>query len=174
MIGLMFLLYPIFEIYACYIVIQNQGFMNFFMWSVLSFFLGVFIIANQSRRAPTMNQLQNPEAMVHHFLIILGGLMILLPGVISDACGFLLVLPGVRHILLLMFKKSLVGKMSNGSFRVFTNVGSFGSAGPSGFGQQGPFGFSAGHSEREVSGEVLDVQPSKIENRVISQENKQK
>jgi UPF0716 protein FxsA len=71
--------------------------------------LGVFILRLQGLRAMSdmrnaMRNMENPVSpMAHSGLIMLAGLLLILPGFLTDTLGLLLLLPPVRHFAIRHF-----------------------------------------------------------------------
>jgi UPF0716 protein FxsA len=83
-------------------------------------FLGVFILRQQGLRAVSdmqsaMQNMQNPlSPMANSAMIMMAGILLILPGFLTDTLGLLLLLPPVRHWVI----SHLAGKMG-----VFSTVG---------------------------------------------------
>ncbi|MDC0709551.1 FxsA family protein [Stigmatella sp. ncwal1] len=69
------------------------------------------------------------EGILSGALVLLGGLLLVLPGVISDVAGLILLIPAVRRGIAARLRRSLERGMRNGSVRV-TSVGWGGFRGP--------------------------------------------
>jgi len=171
--GLIIFLYPIAEIMAFYYLIQATSFWDAILFVMTSGLLGAAIMWTQGRGVLIQMQVQMAQGkapsnlILHRGLVMLGGLLIFLPGLISDAIGVLLVLPGTRHLIVWYFKlalaKGILKKGFGGRVHVFTGNfgrgfgGKFDSAGSSDF-QANPG--SQQNIEREA--EVVDVTPIEI------------
>jgi UPF0716 protein FxsA len=171
--GLLLFLYPVAEIYAWSLFINHYSFSDALM---LCFTTGVvgFLIMNMQGKA-TMAAMQAnlvqgemPTArVIHRAAVMFGGILILVPGLISKVSGTLLVFPGTRHVIVWWLKAFIAGKIAKGSFHVF----SAGAGGPGVFGARfrGGRGFGAGFppSSQSVTEErdVIEVQPQSIEHK---------
>ena len=155
MLGWIFFLYPFAEIYVCISFVEAYGFWNALLLTMASGLLGLIIMMSQGRSAlfsvqQDLAQGKDPSnRLLNQLLILLGGLLIFLPGIISDVVGLLLVLPGTRHLMLLLFKSTLLRQMSKGRIQVFSSGMNFG----------GSFG---GEVRVERDAEVIDVTPIEI------------
>jgi UPF0716 protein FxsA len=147
------LIYPFAELYAWYKFIDSFSFLDAVALILTGGVLGILILMLQGRSVLIQTQAslasgQVPaNALIHRGLVMLGGLLILVPGLLSKFAGILLVMPGFRHLAVIYLKWALSGKIANGSFRVFMSTGF-----PGGFNTNTP-------TEREV----VDVTPSEIE-----------
>lgn len=59
------------------------------------------------------------QAILHGFLVFAGGLLLLTPGFLTDIFGFLMVLPGSRHLFVLKLKASLMKRILSGQIRFY-------------------------------------------------------
>ena len=98
----LFILVPIIEIA---LFIQVGGLIG--LWPTLGIvvvtaILGTWLVKSQGMRVLAdlqgkFNQLQDPtEPLAHGAMILFSGALLLTPGFFTDACGFLLLVPGVR------------------------------------------------------------------------------
>ena len=116
----LFILIPLIELYVMISVGAEIGALSVILWTVLSAILGVALIRHQGLATMQNAQLQmqsgqTPEASVFDGVIIfIAGLMIMLPGLITDVLGLLILLPPVRKLLL---EKSLSGMKVRGQYR---------------------------------------------------------
>jgi UPF0716 family protein affecting phage T7 exclusion len=103
--GLLFFLYPFAEIAAWWFFIANFGFGDALLWCLLSALVGSIVLKLQGGAALSELQLSAQQGrlpsrkVAHHLLMSLGGVLLLLPGVLTDLFGALLILPGTRHLL---------------------------------------------------------------------------
>lgn len=102
----MFLVVPIIEIA---LFIQVGGLIG--LWPTLGLVLlsavaGVSLMRSQGARAgreiqASLNQMRDPSRpLAHSAMIIAAGVLLLVPGFLSDAMGLLLLIPGVRRALM--------------------------------------------------------------------------
>lgn len=123
--GLLFLIYPFVEIYAYYKFIEAYSFMDALLLAIGSAALGLFILTTIGRSA--LQQIQGQvatgavpaNAVLHRGMIMFGGLLFFVPGLVNDVAGFLFVMPGTRHLLLIWLKAKLARGLFNG--RVFVS-----------------------------------------------------
>lgn len=173
--GLLLFIYPFAEIYAWYKFIELYSFWDAVLVVFTGGVLGLFIMMIQGRIAlfEVQSSLAKGEVpaskALHRGLIMFGGLLIMLPGLLSKIAGTLLVLPGFRHLLALYLKVVLAAKIAQGAFRVFT-------AGASNMGGMGGFSahFGKGFPGPEMPSEdapaerdVIEVTPQEITHKKI-------
>ena len=77
-----------------------------------------------------------------------GGVMLLVPGFITDAIGLLCLIPGTRHWMMHQITKRMVVQGQGSRF--------FFSAGGDPFGGHGPFGGRTGGGDEPIEGEYRD------------------
>jgi UPF0716 protein FxsA len=150
--GLFLLLLPFAEIYLLYTVGVEVGFLPLLAFLILSGFVGMSIMRTQSSvmMAQFQQQLNTgklpPNQMLKGPLIFVGGLLLMIPGLITKTIGLLLILPGTRFLASLVFRKLLAQQISKGRVHVFSSGGGF------------AWG-SRPSAERDVSPQIIDVTP---------------
>jgi len=104
-VGLFLILLPVLELALLVKLGQGIGVWLTLALLVAAFFLGVAVISQQSTKVlrqtlEAMSEGRAPAASVLDgvFLLTAGGLL-LMPGLISDALAFLLLIPPVRHAI---------------------------------------------------------------------------
>jgi len=153
---LFFFLLPFAEIFSWYVFIDRYSFFDALLLAFFGGGLGLLIIRTQGQNVlmtlqSSFSQGKLPETFIfHRGLILLGGFLIMLPGIITKLIGTILVLPGFRHAIILFLKWYLLGKISKGSFRFFM-MGGF------------PQRTEANYPPPQR--DVVDIQPNKIEHR---------
>lgn len=70
------------------------------------------------------------ESLLDGMAILLGGALLLTPGILTDLVGFSFILPPTRRLLLGRIRKSLEGRLQEGTIRV-THMSGFGGFGAS-------------------------------------------
>ncbi|ADO73985.1 FxsA family protein [Stigmatella aurantiaca] len=95
------------------------------------------------------------EGILSGALVLLGGLLLVLPGVITDAVGLILLIPAVRRGIAARLRRSLERGMRNGSVRV-TTVGWGGGQGPGTSPREAP---PASRLPGEVDAEFTEEKP---------------
>lgn len=113
---------PILEIWGILLVGDWIGGWNTFMLLLFVGFIGAFTalmeirkVSDQARRQ--LNQGQIPgRSFINGVCVLLGGLLLLIPGFISDIFGILLLLPFTRPLFQAYILKWIEKRMRNGSF----------------------------------------------------------
>jgi len=104
------------------------------------------------------------NALFDGLAILVGGALLLTPGILTDVLGFSFLFPPTRKLLLGRIRKGLEGQLANGAIRV-TNLTGF----PGGFGGSwgawgpgGPGGSAAADGEIIVEAEEVKGDPSPL------------
>jgi UPF0716 protein FxsA len=169
---LLFILYPALEIMLWWKFISNFGFGDAVLWCILSAIVGFYVLRLQGAGAveefqrSAQSGAMPSHRIAHRILMGFGGFLLILPGMITDLAGALLVLPGVRHLLVWFLYKKMADKLVKGFGRPGT-MGSFGFAFKTGgFGRNGfdPNAFrNPGSARPTYDPNVIDVQAQVIE-----------
>jgi len=164
MIGLIFIVFPVAEIMTFIKVGDTYGYFNAFMAIVVSFIVGLMVVQSQGRallmRAQTelMRGQLPANAVVQSALVFVGGLLLMLPGFLSDAIGLLCIVPGTRHLIGVWVRRVFKRQLEKGRVQFFGSGGGFSAGFGSGFG--GPFKQDTENGfERDVSPKIIDVKP---------------
>ena len=146
---LIFIVFPILEIYVFIQVGDRFGYMNAIFAILASMIVGVGIVKSQAQYMfrhlqQSMAQRQVPEARaVHSLLIFIGGILLVVPGFITSLAGLVFILPGTRHLLGFWLKARLFAQIGLGKLGIFAASGLGGIRfGSGGFGRG--FGFGSG------------------------------
>lgn len=148
MTPVLILIYPFAEIYVFYRFIETYSFFDGVILVLLSGFLGISILAIQGKAAVkglqvSLSQGKIPaKEILHRAIIMLGGLLLLVPGIISDVIGLLCILPLSRHLIVGYLKITLAKGIARGSV--------------------GFFRFQNRPSPRERDAKVVDITPLEI------------
>jgi len=171
--GLLLLLYPFAEIYVFYKFIEAYSFLDAVFLVAMSSILGITIMKLQGKATlmlfqQNLMQGQLPATQIlHRALVVVGGLLFLVPGIISDVLGALCILPGSRHLLVWYLKVMFAKGMLRG--RVYFNgfgQGSTSSGGAGGF----SYTSSSSNFRTERDAQVVDVEPIEITHHKIKDE----
>ncbi len=155
LLGLLFILVPLAEIWALIQVGQIVGVWWTIALLLLDSLLGVWLLRHQGRRSwrrftGTLNAGQIPAREVADGgLIILGGALLLTPGFLTDIAGFALLIPPTRAVIRRLFLGPMIsaGAASFGPAGVWTVRGA----------QWGTRGANAYAGRRRSSGPDFDV-----------------
>ena len=100
---LLFVAFPLIEIAVLIKVGQAIGFWPTMLLLIAAAFLGAFVIREQGlsvvgRAVSAMREGRVPLApMLDSYVVIMAGLLLIIPGLISDVIGLLLLIPPVRR-----------------------------------------------------------------------------
>ena len=105
------------------------------------------------------------EGVVSGLLVLVGGVLLVTPGVMTDALGLCLLMPATRHIVAQLVVRRIEAAIERGEVRV---VHSQWTGAPSGFTEPGGFGGAGGY-RRSTGGrpEMIDVEAKVVEAKVI-------
>lgn len=140
----LFLFFPALELYLLIKVGSMIGALNMVLWIIASAVFGIWYARAHSEysmmqmRADLAQGRVPQNTLMDSVLISLGGLLLVLPGLITDAIGLLLLFPPTRRLLAknagLLFKNRMGGSSTT---IIYTNSGGFG-PGHGGFDPRGP------------------------------------
>lgn len=158
MLGRLLLLFTVVPLVEIYLLVQLGGLMG--VWPTIALvcvtgFLGASLARREGRRALARYQEaiakgQLPEeGIVSGLLILLGGVLLIAPGVLTDLTGLALMIPPVRQAVAKRVKDRLQKRIGEGSIQVM-NIG------PGGFGFSG-FEPPGGQNGVVVDAEVVDT-----------------
>ena len=140
----LFLLFPAIELYLLVKVGSMIGALNMVLWVFASAAIGMWAVRAQGQgsmmrvRADLAEGKVPQNPFVEGLLLFMGGVLLILPGLISDAVGLLLLIPPARHAAAGVIAKYLAAQQAKGqASRVifFSSTGFPGAGGP-GFGQR--------------------------------------
>lgn len=115
--SLMVFCFPVLELYVLVKVGGLIGAFNTVLWVFASAALGVWALRAHGRGI--MNRVNQElaqgrvpqEAMLHGLLLFIAGVLLILPGFISDAIGLLLLIPFVRTLTLHLLSRYFAGQV---------------------------------------------------------------
>lgn len=122
---LLFTLVPILELALLIEVGQRIGTGATVLLVIFTGFLGAFLTRTQGvavlrRTQSQLNQGQVPaEGLVDGVLILIGGIFLITPGVLTDLAGISLALPASRTAIKRWLRTRLEKWVRNGSFRIY-------------------------------------------------------
>lgn len=99
-------------------------------WSTVALVLGTGVAGSLLARAQgmaTVRRIQEQlergqvpsEGLLHALLVLIGGVLLLVPGLLTDAVGLLLLIPGVRWACIRWLRQRLEDGIQRGTVRVF-------------------------------------------------------
>lgn len=107
-----FVIIPLIELYVLIQVGAQIGALTVVLWTVFGALLGLALMRNQGLATMQEAQISMTKgeplegALMQGVFVFLGGLLLFLPGLISDAIGILLFIPFIRNA---MIKQALKG-----------------------------------------------------------------
>jgi UPF0716 protein FxsA len=152
-----FLLVPIVEIYVILQVGQLIGGWPTVVLLVVESLLGAWIVRREGRRAwraltSTLQDGRMPEReLANAALVLVGGVLLLTPGFVTDVFGFLFVLPFTRPVVRRLLMAYFVRRVQAAQDRAVRSAGGFGG----GFGGT-PDARAHDSEPAVVRGEVID------------------
>jgi UPF0716 protein FxsA len=164
---LLFLVFPIVEIYLLFLASKSFGFLNVFAFVILTAWVGIRLVRSQG--LSILSQLQNEmsagqvprQEATSGLLILLAGILLIVPGLITDVLGVLCLIPITRKLisayLFIWFQK----KIKQGNFKIYTSsgFGGFGHVNPG----PNPFDIKSGTQIRDVTPTTSEGHSSKPE-----------
>ena len=120
---LLFIIIPAIEIYLLFEIGGLIGGFNTFLVIVSTGIIGATLAKSQG--ISILMKIQNEvnkgalpgNQIIQGLMVFAGGLLLLTPGFLTDVVGFLLILPGSRHILMFWVKKIIDQAMVQGNFQ---------------------------------------------------------
>lgn len=127
---LAFIFYPALELYLLIKAGAAIGAFNIVLWVFASALLGIWAVQVQGKSVMDRVNLEisqgrvPQESMLNGLLLFIAGVLLILPGLISDAVGLLLIIPFTRKLFLAglgRYLTSLAGRAGQGgsSSRIF-------------------------------------------------------
>jgi UPF0716 protein FxsA len=120
---LLFVLVPITELT---LLVKLGGYVGFLATLVLIAITGIvggslarnqgFLVINQIRDSLSKGKLP-ADSLIEGLLILIGGVMLLTPGLLTDVSGFSLVIPGSRRLIREVVKQKFKKQIKNGNIK---------------------------------------------------------
>lgn len=168
MLGRLFLLFTLLPLAELYLLVTIGGYVGVLPTLALvavTGVLGAALARREGRRAleqyqAAMSKGQLPEdGIVSGLLILVGGILLIAPGVLTDVAGLALMIPPLRRAVARVVKRRVQARISSGDIQVMH----IGAAGMGGF---GPFADGDGRSRGSVVDvEVVEPPPAKPESK---------
>lgn len=125
---LLFTLLPALELYLLIEVGSAIGAAETIMIIIITGILGAYYSRSQglsiwqeTNRKLAQGQVPTDSA-IQGLMVLVGGLLLITPGFITDIFGFSLVMPWTRKILVKMFKRSLMNQTGKGRVVFYSNI----------------------------------------------------
>jgi len=117
----LFVLLPLLELYVLIEVGSGIGGLTTIALCLLTAVIGGLLIRIQGiqtllKARQSMRQHELAEQGMHGVMLVIAGVMLFIPGFISDTLGFLLLVPAIRNYMIhRMYQPSMYGKGNDGS-----------------------------------------------------------
>lgn len=167
---ILFTVVPALEFYLLFKIGGTIGAGNTFLIIIGTGIVGAALAKAQglsilNRISSTLSQGQLPASeIMHGFIVFGGGLLLLTPGFITDILGFCMVLPGTRHLIVVLLANYFERGIKSGNIKFFHmgQGGGFQSGGFSGGFYSSSTNFESNPFEPEqrnesIEGEVIEV-----------------
>ena len=121
---LMFTVVPALELYLLFSIGAQIGGLNTIIIIITTGILGAGLAKSQGLQIlkdmqTKANQGELPgDQIIQGLMVFAGGLLLLTPGFMTDIIGFSLVLPGTRHLIMVLVKSRLHQSIKNGNFHM--------------------------------------------------------
>jgi UPF0716 protein FxsA len=118
---LLFIFVPIIELYLLGLLIGRINLMPTIGLIVLTGFIGAALarwqgLSTMRKIQEEMRQGRAPaQALVEGVMILIGGIALMTPGILTDLFGFAMLLPGIRKSIARKLKESLVQSVTAGT-----------------------------------------------------------
>ena len=162
---LLFTLVPIVELFLLIRIGRVIGPGTTILFVIAVGVLGAWMAKSQGRKVirewqAAMAEGRVPtEGVLSGLLVLIGGMLLITPGVITDFMGLLLLLPATRRMATQAFRRHLEKQIQRGNVQVHTNGVGF--AGPAGAPRRSP---NAGKTRFDPRfGQVIDTEGERIE-----------
>jgi UPF0716 protein FxsA len=121
-----FVLLPFVELYVLTLIAREVGFVPTLVLVLVTGLVGASLARREGLRVlrgwqESIARRQVPEeGLLGGVLVLVGGLLLVLPGVLSDVLGLFLLLPPTRRIVSRWVRREVERRMASGSIRVTT------------------------------------------------------
>lgn len=119
---------PIMEFYFMVQASDVIGIWNTILIVLLTGVVGAFLAKSQGRQLILKIQQQTArgelptDTMFQGLMVLVGGVLLVTPGFVTDAIGFMFVIPVTRWMFLGVLKSYFARQVKSGNFKVYTNV----------------------------------------------------
>lgn len=156
---LLFTVVPLLELYLLFLIKDLVGLWPTIAIVVMTGFVGAWLARAEGARVlrawkKSLVRGKVPEdGILSGVLILVGGVLLVTPGVVTDLVGFLLLIPPTRRLIAEAVRRRMERRIEDGTVQV---VNFSGFDGPSGDGTIRP-GYRPRNVVMDVEGEVVDV-----------------
>jgi len=123
-LALLFIVVPMLELYLLIKIGSYLGSFNTIALVIITGVIGAFLAKLEGLRLlhaiqKDLSEMKMPgDKLIDGLLILVGGVMLLTPGVLTDLLGILLIIPFTRPIFREMAKKKFTSGMKKGSVKI--------------------------------------------------------
>jgi UPF0716 protein FxsA len=132
MFGRLFLLFTVIPLVELYLLIKVGGVigaLNTILLIIGTGLLGAYLAKLEGIR--TFNQIQQnlnqgvmpAEELLDGVIILVAGLMLITPGILTDVCGFLLLIPPTRFAFKRWLRRRFDRMVASGNVRIYSQGG---------------------------------------------------
>ena len=120
-----FLVIPFLELYLLLVLGQKIGALSTFSLIILTGVVGWYFVQTQGfatwqKLQQTLAQGQVPgNELLEGFVILFGAILLITPGIVTDICGILCLIPLIRLQLCRWLKGKIKSWLDNGNFYIF-------------------------------------------------------
>lgn len=164
-LGKLFLIFTLVPLFELWLLVQIGGVMGALPTIAMvaaAGFTGAWLVRREGRKAladyqKAMAEARLPEdGILSGLLILLGGILLITPGVLTDVAGIALMIPPVRRAVARRLEQRMQAKLTEGVASGNVRVISFGGASP--FAGDSPFGGAEPFGGVGPMGSVIDVE----------------
>ncbi|AOT71787.1 FxsA family protein [Geosporobacter ferrireducens] len=122
---LLFTLVPLAELFILLKLNKYIGLGYTFGIVILTGIVGAYLAKSQGRQIwfrlrYEMGEGRMPgDELINGLCVLVGGAMLLTPGILTDSLGFILVIPGTRELAKALIKRKLEQMMANGNNTIY-------------------------------------------------------
>lgn len=122
---LLFTLVPLIELFILLRLNRYIGLGYTLGIVILTGVVGAYLAKSQGRqiwfrlRYEMMEGRMPGDELINGLCVLVGGAMLLTPGILTDCLGFILVIPGTREFLKTLIKRKLEQMMKNGNSTIY-------------------------------------------------------
>ncbi len=133
---LLFTAVPVLEFYLLFQIAGRFGFLTTLALVIITGALGAALAKTEGLRLlrdwqVALSQGRMPEdGVVHGALLLVGGVLLVTPGVLTDITGLLLLLPQTRGLIAAFMRRELERRIANGEIVFHSATADFGSGVP--------------------------------------------
>lgn len=124
-IFLLITIVPIIEIFVLFKLAQLTSIWTTILVVILTGFLGAYFTKKEGSNiiASIKYELNDGRVpgnqLLNGLCVLIGGILLLTPGLLTDITGFTLILPGTRHFYVMLIKKWLTNLVQMGNVNIF-------------------------------------------------------